>query len=85
MKQLLVVALVVVVVFTGIPVAMGMPMGDCPECGLGLLLGGVCFVAVLAAVAAVMAAHLHSSLLLARFAFVARLPADGLERPPRLG
>ena len=77
------IALVVLVVFTGIPVAMGMPMGDCVDCDLGLLLGGICLLAVLGLVAAA-AAHGHSLLRLTRFASLGRLLTGGLERPPRL-
>lgn len=85
MKTLLVIALVVLVVFTGIPVAMGMPMADCVDCDLGLLLGGICLIAVLGlAAAAAAATHGHSLLRLARFASLGRLLAGGLERPPRL-
>ncbi|MBW3536847.1 MAG: hypothetical protein KY395_03635 [Actinobacteria bacterium] len=84
MKQLLVLVLVLVILLTGIPLAMGMPMADCADCELGVLAAGACVFAVLAAAVALLAAQISSELRPRRFRFLTRLIADGLERPPRL-
>lgn len=83
MKKALLVALVVLVVLTGIPVVAGMPMADCAECDLGALAAGACLFAFLAAAAA-FAAQRGSELRRRRFGLLARLAASRLERPPRL-
>ncbi len=83
-KQLLVVVLVLVILLTGIPLAMGMPAADCTDCDLGVLAAGVCVFAVLAAAVALVAAQVGAELRPRRFTFLTRLTADGLERPPRL-
>ena len=78
------VLLVLVILLTGIPLAMGMPMADCADCELGVLAVGACVFAVLAAAVALFAATFSSELRPRRFTFLTRLVADGLERPPRL-
>lgn len=83
-KRLLIVALVVVVVFTGIPVVIGMPMVSCSDCDLGMVATTMCVLAILAAVAALIAFQLNSLLSPRRYAFVDLMVAGRLERPPRL-
>lgn len=85
MRRVLFIALVVVVVVTGLPVFMGMGgMAFCADCGPGVLVPMACW-AILAA------AGLAIPLLLARWAtggrssgLRSRLLADLLERPPQL-
>ena len=84
MKQLLVIVLVLVILLTGIPLAMGMPVADCADCEVGVVTAGACVFAVLAAAVALLAAQASSELRPRRFTFLTRLVADGLERPPRL-
>lgn len=84
MKPFVVVALVVVVLFTGVPVVMGMPMATCADCDLGLLAATTCVLAVLTGAAALVAAQLHVLLHRRHHPFAARLVAGRLERPPRL-
>ncbi|MBW3575876.1 MAG: hypothetical protein KY450_13735 [Actinobacteria bacterium] len=84
MKQLLVILLVLVILLTGIPLVMGMPVGDCADCDLGVLAAGVCVSAVLAAAVALMAGQVSAELRPRRLRFLTRLVAGGLERPPRL-
>jgi hypothetical protein len=84
MRRVLFVALVVIVLVTGLPVLMGMGgMATCADCGQGLLLPMTC-VAVLAGAVVLLPALLRSrlrrrdrSLRLALFAAV-------FERPPQL-
>jgi hypothetical protein len=84
-RRLLFIALVVVVVVTGLPVLMGMGgMAFCADCGPGVLVSLTCL-ATLAAVGFVL------PLLLARWArgsryrgLRSRLLAHLLERPPQL-
>lgn len=78
------VLLVLVILVTGIPLAMGMPMADCADCELSVLAAGACVSAVLAAAVALLAAQISSELRTRRFTFLTRVVADGLERPPRL-
>jgi hypothetical protein len=82
-KQVLVVALVVVVVLTGIPLVVGMPAADCAECELGVLAAGACVAALLTA-AALLGFATSSQLRRRRFTLTSRLVAGRLERPPRL-
>lgn len=84
MKRALVIALVVVVLLTGMPVAMAMPAADCADCDLGMLLGGACAFAVLAATAGVALARRGARLPAGRDPLAGRLCASGLYRPPRL-
>lgn len=83
-KRLLIVALVVVVVFTGIPVVIGMPMATCSDCDLGMIATTMCVLAILAAVRALIAFQLNSLLSQRRYAFADLMVAGRLERPPRL-
>lgn len=82
MKRLLVVALVAVVLFTGIPVVMGMPAA-CVDCDLGVTLVTSCVFGVLTA--AVGAALVLLSLQLSTRArlLASLLATSGLDRPPR--
>lgn len=83
-KRVLVVALIAVVLFTGIPLVVAMPMTDCGDCGVGLLVAGMCVFAVLAGAAA--AALLLLALELRNRAAVSAslIATSGLYRPPRL-
>ena len=84
MKRVLFIALVVIVLVTGLPVLMGMGgMSGCADCGPGVLLPMTCL-ATLAGAAALLPALLRSrfrrhdrSLRLALFAAL-------FERPPQL-
>ncbi len=83
-KRVLVAVLVVVALFTGIPVVMGMSGAECADCDLGILLAGACLFAVLAVAVAVAPAR-SAERLRGRPDFVAGLLAtSGLYRPPRL-
>ena len=84
MKRILVVALVVVVLFTGIPIVMGMPVMACADCDFGLLLGGACVFAVLAVVAGTALALLAVPMRLRPPVFAGLLLASAHYRPPRL-
>ena len=84
-KRALFIALVVVVLMTGLPVLMGMAgMAVCADCGPGVLLPMMCVAATLAGVAAVLPALLRSRFRsrerLLRLALVTSL----FERPPQL-
>lgn len=84
MKRVLVVALVVVVFLTGIPVVMGMSGAECADCDPGFLLAGACAWAVLAATVGIALAR-RAVRLRARPDLLAGLVAtSGLYRPPRL-
>ena len=83
-KRLLVVALVVVVLLTGSPLAMGMPGTDCVHCGLGLLVAGVCVFAVLTGMVAVALTLLGVQLRIRPAICSGLLATSGLDRPPRL-
>ena len=83
-KRVLVVALVVVVLFTGIPVVMGMAGTECADCGLGILLVGACTSALLAATWGVALARRAVRLRVRPDLFAGLLAASGLYRPPRL-
>jgi hypothetical protein len=84
-RRVLFIALVVVVVVTGLPVFMGMDgMAFCADCGPGVLVPMACL-------ATLAAAGLAIPLLLARWArgghyrgLRSRLLAHLLERPPQL-
>ena len=57
MKQVAVVALVLVVLLTGLPIVAGMsPMPDCSECRSGLLAWGMACAVLVAAVGVIVAA-----------------------------
>lgn len=83
MKRVLLVALVVVVLFTGIPVVMGMPMMACADCDLGIM-AGICIVAVLTGLVALTLTLLAARLAMRRPLFAGLLTSSGLYRPPRL-
>lgn len=83
MKRALVVGLVIVVVFTGIPVVMGMWGAECADCDLGVLLAGAC-VAVLAAAVGIALARRRERPPAWSQPFAGLLAASGLYRPPRL-
>ncbi|MDP9070253.1 MAG: hypothetical protein M3N68_03010 [Actinomycetota bacterium] len=85
MKRVLVVALVVVVLFTGVPVVMGMSGVECADCDLGILLAGACVSAVLAGMVGITLASLAVQLRLRPPVFAGLLATSGLDRPPRLG
>ncbi|MDQ3570517.1 MAG: hypothetical protein M3396_07835 [Actinomycetota bacterium] len=84
MKRVVVLALVVVVLFTGIPVLMGMSGAECADCDLGILLAGACVSAVLAATVGVALARGAVLLRLRPDLFAGLLATSGLYRPPRL-
>lgn len=84
MKRALVVALVLTVLLTGIPVSMMMLTTSCADCDVALMVAGSCVFAILAAGVAV-AAALFGVRLRSRVAVRnSLLAASGLERPPRL-
>lgn len=84
MNRVLVVALVVVVLFTGFPVIMGMSGAECADCDLGIILAGACVSAVLAATASLALARGGLRLRLRADLFAGLLATSGLYRPPRL-
>jgi hypothetical protein len=83
-RRALLIAVVVLVLVTGLPVLMSMgDMAACDYCGPGVLLAGMCLVALAAAAVAV------PELLRARFRLLGRsmrlaLFATLFERPPQL-
>ncbi|HVM02299.1 MAG TPA: hypothetical protein VM263_06480 [Acidimicrobiales bacterium] len=83
MKRALVVGLVIVVVFTGIPMVMGMPGAECADCDLGVLLAGAC-VAVLAAAVGIALARRSQRPPARSESLAGLLATSGLYRPPRL-
>ena len=83
-KCVLVVALVVLVLFIGIPVLMGMPGMECSDCDFGIPLAGACVSAVLAAAVGVALAGCTRRLRVRPDLFAALLVTSGLYRPPRL-
>lgn len=83
-KPVLVVALVAVVLFTGIPVVMGMSGAECADCDLGILLAGACAFAVLTATVGVAFARHALRLRVRPDLFAGLLATSGLYRPPRL-
>ena len=84
MKRVVVVALVVVVLLTGIPVVMGMPLMECADCDLGTIAATVCISAVLTAMAALALSLLGVRLPLRAPNFTSLVASSGLYRPPRL-
>ena len=84
MKRALFIALVIVVVVTGLPVLVGMAgMAECADCGPGVLLPMTCLVA-LAGVAAVLPALLRSRFRLRDRRLRLALFTSAFERPPQL-
>lgn len=84
MKRVAVVALVVVVLLTGIPVVMGMPLMECADCDLGTIAASSCILAVLTAMVALALSLLAVRLPLRSRNFAMLLASSGLYRPPRL-
>lgn len=84
-KAVFVVALVVVVLFTGIPVLMGMSGAECADCDLGTLLAGACISAVLAVTVGVAMARRALPLRVRPDLLASLLATSGLYRPPRRG
>lgn len=84
MKPVVVVALVVVVLFTGIALLMGMSGAECLDCDLGIILAGACVSAVLATTVGVALARDVVLLRLRLDLFAGLLATSGLYRPPRL-
>ena len=84
MERLLVVVLVAVVLFTGIPVVMAMPAADCVDCELGMLVVSSCVFGVLAAAGGIALVLLALQLRARAPVFASLLATSGLERPPRL-
>ena len=84
MKRPLVIALVLTVVLTGVPVVMVMATASCADCDLAMMAASSCLLAVLAALVAVgvalfgMPLRVHSPLR------ASLLATSGLDRPPRL-
>ena len=86
MKKVLVVLLVVLVVVTGLPIAMAMGIGGmaaCQDCGPAVLVG-VCMLAVLAAGVALALVLLATRVRARREEIPLLLHSFLLERPPRL-
>lgn len=84
MTRALVVALVLTVLFTGMPLLMVTPMMSCADCDLASMVGASCILAVLAALVAVAAVLLGVPLRSRPSLRNSLLAASGLERPPRL-
>ncbi|MDP9072023.1 MAG: hypothetical protein M3N68_12245 [Actinomycetota bacterium] len=84
MKHVLVVALVVVVLVTGIPLVMAMPAGDCADCGIGMMMASTCVFAVLTAAVGLALVLLAMQLRMRAIALASLLATSGLDRPPRL-
>lgn len=84
MKRVLLVALVVVVLFTGIPIFMGMPLMGCADCDLGTIVASSCILAVLTGIVALTLTLLAGTLAVCRPLFAGLLASSGLYRPPRL-
>lgn len=84
MKRALFIALVIVVLVTGLPVLMGMAgMASCADCGPGVLLPVTCL-AALTGVAAVLPALLRSRLRSRDRVLRLALFTSVFERPPQL-
>ncbi len=84
MKRLLVVALVAVVLLTGIPVVMGMPLMACADCDLATIVATSCMLAVLTAMVAVALTLLAVRVPVPPALLAGLIPSSGLDRPPRL-
>ena len=83
MKRVLLIALVIVVLVTGLPVLMSMGMSGCADCGPGVLLPMTCL-AALAGAAAVFSALLWFRLRRRDRSLRLALFANLLERPPQV-
>ena len=85
MRRALFIAVVILVLVTGLPVLMGMgDMAACDYCGPGVLLPLTCLIAV-AASAVLLPELLRTRLRLYRRAFRLVLFAGVFQRPPKLG
>ncbi len=84
MKRLLVVALVVVVMLTGIPVVMGMPLMACADCDLATIAATSCILAVLTAMVAIALTLLALRVSVRPALLEGLISSSGLDRPPRL-
>jgi hypothetical protein len=85
MKKTLLVALVVIVVLTGLPVLMGMGgMPWCTDCGPGLPGSAPCLPALLAGAVLVLAAALRWRVRHMSWSLPYWLLTDPFERPPQL-
>ncbi|HWC11054.1 MAG TPA: hypothetical protein VG455_07520 [Acidimicrobiales bacterium] len=84
MKRALVVALVVAVLFTGVPVLMVISGTSCADCGLAMMVASACVLAVLAALVAFVFAPFGVPLRSRAAVLPSLLAASGLDRPPRL-
>lgn len=84
MKTALAIIVVLVVVFTGIPILMGLSdMGTCDECGPAVLLAS-CAAAILVGALLLMQASHASRVRLSLALSPVRRYGQGLERPPQL-
>jgi len=83
-KRVLVVALVVVVLLTGIPVVMGMPMVACSDCDVATMAATSCMLAVLMGLVALALSLLAVRLAVRPPILAGLLVSSGLDRPPRL-
>ncbi len=82
MKKALLIALVVLVIVTGVPLVMGMPGMSCPDCGRAALMSSPC--AVLLMAFGLFLALASERLRSRREQCLALLHAFAIERPPRL-
>ena len=84
MRKALIIALVVVVLVTGVPILIGgMSMASCRDCGPATLTGGACTAAILVLVG-LFIATLVAFIRPPRFVCALALVYAGLDRPPRL-
>jgi hypothetical protein len=84
MKRALVIALVLTVLLTGVPVLMVMSAATCADCDHALMAASACLLAVLAALVAVGIALFGVPLRMRPALRASLLTASGLDRPPRL-
>lgn len=84
MKRALVIALVLTVLLTGIPMLMVMSAPSCADCDLAPMAATSCLLAVLAALVAVRVALFGVALRLRPALRASLLAASGLDRPPRV-
>jgi heme/copper-type cytochrome/quinol oxidase subunit 4 len=84
MKRALVIALVLTVLLTGVPVMMVMSGATCADCDHALMAAGACLLAVLAALVAVVVALFGTPMRTRPELRASLLAASGLDRPPRL-
>ena len=84
MRKALIIALVVVMLVTGIPILVGgMSMGSCHDCGAATVTGGSCTAATLV-LFGLFIAMLVALMRRPRFACVLDPVYPALDRPPRL-